>query len=191
MNNNGYPKVHGDYLAAQKDMARLYELLEQTKGRYKRELKDAAYLPFQTRLVNWLISLISFGLAHPSEQEVEIENKRNEIHQTFCELIDKIEKEIAHSYTNLKAISELNQKFTISIKNSIASGGYPSNWEEISRSVRERDGYHCRYPGCGGTGLILHVHHIIPLSQGGSNTLSNLVTLCEKHHIAKHPHMRR
>lgn len=191
MNNARHPKVHGEYLAAQKDLACLNGILEQTKGRYKRELANAARIPFQTMLADWLIALISFGFIQPSNRQIEIESKRKRVHQTFCELIDKIEKDIAQISSDFQQVSKLEHQFTISIKLGVRADGYPSNWEDISRAVRERDGYHCTHSGCGVTGLILHVHHVIPLSQGGSNALSNLVTLCEKHHIAKHPHMRR
>lgn len=66
---------------------------------------------------------------------------------------------------------------------------YPSNWSEISRVVKQRDGYRCRY--CGSSGGILHVHHITSLSKGGSNNYSNLITLCEECHAKQHPHMQR
>ncbi|MCX6558684.1 MAG: HNH endonuclease [Candidatus Aminicenantes bacterium] len=75
------------------------------------------------------------------------------------------------------------------LRSHLCENGYPSNWEEVSRAVRERDDYHCK--SCGTEYQVLHVHHVIPLSRGGSNNISNLITLCEKCHINKHPHMRR
>ncbi len=60
---------------------------------------------------------------------------------------------------------------------------YTENWEEISKNVRERDGYMCRR--CGSSldelqeiGSYLTVHHIVPRKKGGSNWPSNLITLC-------------
>jgi len=32
------------------------------------------------------------------------------------------------------------------------------------------------------TGKELHVHHVVPRSEGGTNDLSNLVTLCSRCH---------
>ncbi len=32
----------------------------------------------------------------------------------------------------------------------------------------------------------LDIHHIMPVSQGGENTLSNLITLCKEHHLRIH-----
>jgi hypothetical protein len=64
---------------------------------------------------------------------------------------------------------------------------YPSDWESIRREVLARDGYRCG--NCGGTES-LHVHHIVPLSRGGTNGLTNLRTLCENCHKKIHPHMR-
>lgn len=64
---------------------------------------------------------------------------------------------------------------------------YPENWEEIRKQVLVRDG-HC----CGNCGSFndLHVHHIVPLSKGGTNQLSNLRTLCKECHTKIHPHMQ-
>jgi len=69
--------------------------------------------------------------------------------------------------------------------------------------VRRRDGYACRL--CGreaalspedipkderyyGGGLDLQVHHIQPRSQGGSDDLDNLVTVCGRCHSRLHEH---
>jgi 5-methylcytosine-specific restriction endonuclease McrA len=51
---------------------------------------------------------------------------------------------------------------------------------EVRTAVLKRDGYRC--VNCGQTGTELHVHHIIPRSEGGTNDLGNLVTLCGKCH---------
>jgi hypothetical protein len=64
---------------------------------------------------------------------------------------------------------------------------YPPNWEEVRQVVLKRDGYQCG--NCGSTEN-LHVHHIVPLSLGGSNELGNLRTLCKTCHAKLHPHMR-
>lgn len=50
-----------------------------------------------------------------------------------------------------------------------------------ARLVKERDENRCRYEGCGATEE-LEAHHIIPVSQGGENTLDNGITLCREHH---------
>ncbi|MEK7324714.1 MAG: HNH endonuclease [Chloroflexota bacterium] len=64
---------------------------------------------------------------------------------------------------------------------------YPLDWSERSRAAKRRDGYRC--VECGrNTGL--HAHHIVPLSKGGSNDLSNLKTLCGDCHAKNHPHMQ-
>jgi hypothetical protein len=55
----------------------------------------------------------------------------------------------------------------------------------MKRHALHRDGYKCRMPGCRATANI-DVHHIIFLVNGGKNVLSNLITLCEGHHLALH-----
>lgn len=52
--------------------------------------------------------------------------------------------------------------------------------ENIRKAVIFRDG--CRCIECGKSNCVLEVHHIKPRRLNGSNTLSNLITLCEKCH---------
>ena len=76
---------------------------------------------------------------------------------------------------------------------------YGSNWTQQRTRAVQRDGRVCQHPGCQITsetheerfGRDLHVHHVISLGaydEDGSinyeraNQLSNLVTLCLKHH---------
>jgi len=51
----------------------------------------------------------------------------------------------------------------------------------------ERDGFRCVY--CGGTpiynAVVLQADHIVPLSKGGSNKMSNVVTACSDCNYAK------
>jgi len=64
-------------------------------------------------------------------------------------------------------------------------------YSEIHKSVLERDGYRCHYPGCS-VRHGLHVHHIEHRSKFGSkqwwekNDPSNLLTLCWFHHRMLH-----
>lgn len=64
---------------------------------------------------------------------------------------------------------------------------YPENWIEIRSNILKRDNYSCC--NCRATKRH-HVHHIVPLSCGGTNNETNLITLCERCHIMIHPHMR-
>lgn len=75
-------------------------------------------------------------------------------------------------------------------------------WSKIREDCFRRDNYICQ--GCGaaaksftyeGTTFIhsgqgFEAHHIIPISKGGSNELSNLKTLCwDCHHIEEHSNL--
>lgn len=65
----------------------------------------------------------------------------------------------------------------------------PSHWDSIRQEIHQRDDYHCQ--NCGSRGgpdseIELHVHHAVPLSQGGLNKTSNLLTLCKRCHTAAH-----
>lgn len=70
---------------------------------------------------------------------------------------------------------------------------YGDNWKNIATQVKRRDNYTCQK--CGRQfppfSTFLHVHHILPLSRGGSNTPENLITLCRDCHKDDHPHMEK
>ncbi len=69
----------------------------------------------------------------------------------------------------------------------------PTQRIPIPASVREyvlsRDNQQCR--GCGkqGSKANLQIDHIIPVSRGGSNDISNLQTLCRKCNQKKRDHL--
>jgi 5-methylcytosine-specific restriction endonuclease McrA len=49
---------------------------------------------------------------------------------------------------------------------------------KVRVSVLHRDGYKCAFCGRRAKQVQLEIDHIIPFSEGGSNDLSNLQTLC-------------
>lgn len=56
-------------------------------------------------------------------------------------------------------------------------------WRFIKEQAMIRDGYKCVICGFN---YHVHVHHITPLSEGGTNEFSNLITLCPNHHTMVH-----
>jgi hypothetical protein len=52
----------------------------------------------------------------------------------------------------------------------------------LRRAVIARDRC-CRFPGCGQPPAACHPHHIIPRSQGGPTSLTNMLLLCTFHHL--------
>lgn len=65
--------------------------------------------------------------------------------------------------------------------------GVRSGWasQAIRERVLERDGYGCTACGAGDRRQ-LKVHHIVPRSEGGSNRMENLKTLCHRCHEKAH-----
>jgi hypothetical protein len=60
---------------------------------------------------------------------------------------------------------------------------YPPDWDKRKKTVIQRDGKMC--DKCRSS-LILHLHHLKPLSKGGSNKVQNLKLLCENCHSKEH-----
>lgn len=56
-------------------------------------------------------------------------------------------------------------------------------WFDLRRRVLRRDNHQCRNCGISSN---LCVHHIVPVSEGGNETLSNLATLCRECHRRAH-----
>jgi predicted HNH restriction endonuclease len=51
------------------------------------------------------------------------------------------------------------------------------------QKAKVRDAFSCQICGFD---LVVHAHHIVPVKNGGSNHLSNLITLCPNHHAMAH-----
>lgn len=65
---------------------------------------------------------------------------------------------------------------------------YPEDWVNRRKFVAQREKYHCQ--SCKRVGeLGFHVHHILPLKNGGTNALDNLAYLCQYCHENQHDHM--
>ena len=63
-----------------------------------------------------------------------------------------------------------------------------SAWETIRGEVLERDGFRC--VSCGEPlAQDADVHHLLPRSMGGTDEMSNLVTLCDGCHASHHPNL--
>jgi 5-methylcytosine-specific restriction protein A len=60
-----------------------------------------------------------------------------------------------------------------------------SRWAAIRRAVIVRDAARCRVCLRAVGGRELHVDHILPLEDGGTDDLANLQVLCREHHGAK------
>ena len=57
---------------------------------------------------------------------------------------------------------------------------------DVARHLRERD-QHCRVPGCANRRR-LQDHHLVPHSEGGTDTIDNLARVCPYHHRLLVPH---
>lgn len=66
----------------------------------------------------------------------------------------------------------------------------PSNsWPMIRQQVLQRDGYCCVSCGIKLKSADADVHHLLPRSMGGTDEMSNLVSLCDGCHARHHPNL--
>lgn len=55
---------------------------------------------------------------------------------------------------------------------------------KLYQEVCKQADYQCKFPGCSRTNIELH--HVKKKSQGGKDTLDNLLVLCNTHHVMIH-----
>ncbi len=65
-----------------------------------------------------------------------------------------------------------------------------AQWREVRQYVYEHDGGLCQYCDDPVELNACHIHHVLELSEGGTNHPSNLKTLCIKCHKKRHPFMQ-
>lgn len=120
-------------------------------------------------------------------------------HEAFADVVDRLVKRARED--NLFSVSTAHIKqyaselgidtsrqlslFTNAVSTRLQkeSGGQePKRKRTLTNSIKievfKRDNYTCQECGAGKEAK-LHVHHIIPFSRGGSDEMSNLITLCE------------
>lgn len=78
---------------------------------------------------------------------------------------------------------DFNTRF-IGFKGISNNFSYLKNWCSIRKIVYKRANYTCEY--CGNSRLKHNVHHLVPLSKGGNNELTNLVCICDQCHSILH-----
>jgi len=78
-------------------------------------------------------------------------------------------------------------------RESSGSQEYPSDWEDVSTEILNRDDYTCQRcghqsgPHADDSGRVLQTHHVVSKSEGGSDNADNLTTLCLPCHGVQHP----
>lgn len=61
------------------------------------------------------------------------------------------------------------------------------DWKVLRHIVLKRDGFKCC--NCRAEDETLDCHHVVPISTGGTNRLTNLKIVCRSCHELIHPHM--
>jgi 5-methylcytosine-specific restriction endonuclease McrA len=80
------------------------------------------------------------------------------------------------------------RRMNFSAYNTVGGQTKAGAWWDLRAQAMKRAGNRCEHRGC--TSPAVEVHHIVPLSRGGRNALSNLMCLCRGHHDARHAHLR-
>lgn len=138
-----------------------------------------------------LCRLLTLGL-YKNEEKIRkalaTYDKANDHAQQYMKLMTEADK-VASEVLQYNMINDVRvSKLTFADLTRTQLATYPIDWDRLRVEILERDGYACQESGINCVGP-LQIHHILPLSKGGSNAADNLITLCHYHHSEKHPHM--
>ena len=142
-------------------------------------------------ILDYLYRILSFGIfSNKKNLEKAKEDYTNKLSEYFryekiqsrTELLDKLPN--IEFLDGVRLGQDTNSEIPV-----IGREDYGNDWEIIRQAILIRDSHQCQESDgyCSG---VLQVHHIIPLTKGGTNQSFNLVTLCFYHHSLKHDHMK-
>ena len=143
------------------------------------------------RKVDVVLRVVTLGLCNNRirVQECKVEYKKAKSkYEQYSSLIAELQEADQEADT-IKIKGVRISKHTFSDLQVIGGQDYGIHWETLRHTILSRDNYECQESDglCYGP---LQIHHVIPLSKGGSNDPSNLITICRYHHSLKHDHMR-
>ena len=134
--------------------------------------------------------------AHARKQQ-ELDTKIAAVESTLCRVPAIVEQEIQKLFDEAKLVLPTKSKELrllraffiglIDFEKTEHTRPEKSEYEEQKKRIRARDGYRCVCCLRGFAQGELHVHHVLPLSRFGTNSDSNLVTLCHPCHNKQHP----
>ena len=133
--------------------------------------------------------------AHAIEQR-DIENKMSDLRTQLSGIANSASEVVAKyvasalvpTPTKSKEIRLLRAYALnlINLKREQSSRPDKVEYDALKQSMRKQDGYKCVCCERNFSTVELHVHHIIPLYQHGTNAIGNLVTLCYACHNKQH-----
>lgn len=182
------PGIRQDVLEIQSDIDRVRTRRVELAAAFRKGQARQQKRVVRTAAVNRLISIITLGLVRCDGGVESLERSLRSTKEAY-ESEDSSLSELESSLSRqLEDFQSLKSSFT-STRSILTTDpdGYPINWPELSTAVKVRDNYTCQR--CGATNVELHAHHIVKLRDGGSNNLTNLLTLCRHCHALEHPHM--
>jgi predicted restriction endonuclease len=155
-------------------------------------------LPFESNLVTILGGyLYCKDKIEELEKNINRHQKRFERSYKQFELTDfenkklyaynsKLAKEVvALELENIELKKQLGQEDVSNKKKDVVTPKRKVFTKSIRHEVFKRDEYRCLECGATNQETSLHIDHILPVSQGGSDEMSNLQTLCRDCNLSK------
>lgn len=156
------------------------------------ELLDAQRNLDKHKRINQLVKLFTLGLFSNEKRiakyQIQLSEKKNNLDK-YHEIENRTENLVNSKDTDKLKDIRMGENTHSDIP-VIGREDYGYDWEIIREVILARDNHQCQESDgyCSGA---LQVHHITPLTRGGTNQKYNLITLCLYHHSLKHEHMKR
>lgn len=168
--------VHAEYVNLEDE-----KLKHKASSKYRRTRRN--HLRYREPRFNNRVSTKKEGWIAPSLQH-KIDNHVN-IFNKYAEVCSIENSYIEVGQFDTALMESLNSTGQV-LSGADYQKGLRYGFSNTREAVLVRDNYTCQI--CGKSikdGVVLHTHHIIPQSEGGSDKPSNLLTVCHKCHTSK------
>jgi len=125
---------------------------------------------------------ISLELKKKLDRVLDLESRKQ---KRAINLEQALEALLDNYLDKKKKIKKAKRTVLRTVKTKPSEAGKRRLPSAIKHQVNLRDEGKCQEPGCENSRWT-EIHHIKPLSEGGSNALANLKTLCSAHHRIEH-----
>lgn len=162
-------------------------------NKFHTDVEDAVKRLQWEKYLGFILKIITLGIYSNQKKIYHAEQQYSECNKLLQEFNSNL-NDIRNIDSQIKQTNRFEDirlgEQTFSDEYVLGGDTYPDNWPQIREMILDRDDHCCQEEDgfCNGP---LQIHHIVPLSKGGTNELDNLITLCHYHHAKKHPHMER
>lgn len=147
-----------------------------------REPAETAYNIAREWLRRGILRRLITSTTAPLERERILQRLEEEVGRALPEWINKLAADKSKKTKTHKIIRA--HRRGLLFMSSHGQQERPKDWDSVAKNIRKLDKFTC--VACSARDCELHVHHIVYVSNFGTNQKHNLITLCRKCHENEH-----